>query len=337
MKVLEGYQLKSMTIKNRLVMPPMCMYSSDETGIANDFHFAHYTTRALSGIGLMIVEATGVLPNGRISDSDLGLWKDSQIPGLKRIVESVQTYGAKIAVQLNHGGRKYTGKGLPVAPSALPFDQDSKIPTELSHEGIAEIIKAFKEAAIRADKAGFDAIEIHAAHGYLLHEFLSPLSNKRTDEYGGSTQERCRLLTEVLEAVKAVWPKEKGLWVRISASDYQEGGITIEEMTKIIDIIKKYIDLVHVSSGGLVPAPIKAYPGYQVSFSDTIKKECGVPTIAVGLITNLDQAEDILQKEAADFVALGRELLRNPLWLLREASVKNLTIDYPEQYKRAFL
>lgn len=337
MKTMEPYQLKEMVMKNRIVMPPMCMYSSDSAGIANDFHYIHYTTRAIGGAGLIIIESTGVAANGRISDKDLGLWDDSQIEGLKRIVQSVKQQEAKIAIQLNHGGRKYTGTAGPlVAPSAIPFDEKSSLPKELSKTEIGEIVSSFRQAAGRADKAGFDAIEIHAAHGYLLHQFLSPLSNTRTDEYGGSTINRCRLLKEVLQAVTEVWPKEKPISLRVSAHDYQDGGITVGEMITIVNSIKEYIDIVHVSSGGLLPVAVKDYPGYQVDFSYKIKTGCGIPTIAVGLITDIDFVEEILGDNKSDLVALGRELLRNPYWLLNQAKNKHIDIQFPTPYKRAF-
>ncbi|MFT8315078.1 MAG: NADPH dehydrogenase NamA [Clostridium sp.] len=337
MKTFEEYVLKNLRLKNRIVLPPMDMYSADESGKANDFHYNHYTTRAIGGAGLIIVESTAVTTNGRISDNDLGIWSDEHIDKLSDIVNSVKKYGSAIAIQLNHGGRKYVGSsGEVLAPSAVAFDEKSKIPRELTKGDIKEIVLAFKAAAIRADKAGFDAIEIHGAHGYLIDEFLSPLSNVRTDEYGGSTENRTRFLKEILEAVSEVWPKEKTISLRVSAEDYKIGGITGEEMVKIINIVKPYIDIVHVSSGGLVPADIKAYPGYQIKLAELIKENCEIPTIAVGLITDINMVEEILSNERADLVALGRELLRNPYWVLNAAKTKGIDIDLPVQYKRAF-
>lgn len=318
-------------------MPPMDMYSANESGIVNKFHYNHYTTRAIGGVGFIIVESTAVTPNGRISDNDLGIWNDEHIDGLSNIVSSVKKYGASIAIQLNHGGRKYVGNsGNVLAPSAIAFDENSKTPKELTKNEIKEIISAFKSAAIRAHKAGFDAIEIHGAHGYLIDEFLSPLSNLRTDEYGGNTENRTRFLKEILEAVTEVWPKEKAISLRVSAEDYKAGGMTGDEMVKIINIVKPYIDIVHVSSGGLVPADIKAYPGYQIKLAELIKIHCKIPTIAVGLITDVNMVEEILSNERADLVALGRELLRNPYWVLNAAKTKGIDIKFPVQYKRAF-
>ncbi|AAK81164.1 NADPH2 dehydrogenase [Clostridium acetobutylicum] len=338
MKIFEAYTIKNMCLKNRIVMPPMCMYSSDNTGNINDFHLVHYTTRSIGGVGFIIVEATGITPNGRISDKDLGIWSEKHAEGLSFLVKEVKKYGSKIAIQLNHSGRKYEGtSGEPVAPSALAFDENSKTPKELTKNEIKEIILAFKAAAKRAEKAGFDAIEIHGAHGYLINQFLSPLSNFRDDEYGGSTENRTRFLKEVLEAVREVWPKEKPILLRVSAEDYRGGsGITPNEMVNIINIVKDLIDVVDVSSGGVAPAHINLYPGYQVKLSEVIKNECNVPTIAVGLICDINMVEEILSNNRADLVALGRELLRNPYFVLSSARLKNINIDFPKPYERAF-
>ncbi|MBL4934512.1 NADPH dehydrogenase NamA [Clostridium sp. YIM B02515] len=337
MKTLKNYTLKNINLKNRIVMPPMCMYSSDETGITNDFHYTHYVTRAIGGVGLIIVESTGVVENGRTTDSDLGIWDDKHIEGLRKIVDGVKKHGTKIAIQLNHGGRKYTGTASQaVAPSAVKFDEKSTLPKKLTKDDIKEIVLKFKEAAERADKAGFDAIEIHGAHGYLIHQFLSPLSNLRQDEYGGDIKNRTRFLKEILQAVTEVWPKEKAIFLRVSAYDYKDGGITLNDMIEIVNEIKEYIDIVHVSTGGLIPAEINVYPGYQVNFSSAIKEKCNVPTIAVGLITDTNMAEEIISNDRADLVAVGRELLRNPYFVLNEAKIRNLDFEYPEQYKGAF-
>ncbi|WP_238900570.1 NADPH dehydrogenase NamA [Clostridium sp. YIM B02500] len=337
MNTFKNYTLKNTNLKNRIVMPPMCMYSSDETGMANDFHYTHYVSRAIGAVGLIILESTGVVENGRTTDNDLGIWDDTHIDGLKRIVNGVKKYGSKIAIQLNHGGRKYTGTASQaVAPSAVKFDERSALPKELTRDDIKEIVLNFKEAAKRADKAGFDAIEIHGAHGYLIHQFLSPLSNLRKDEYGGNIKNRTRFLKEILQAVIEVWPKEKAILLRVSAYDYKNGGITLNDMIEIINEIKEYIDIVHVSTGGLIPAEINAYPGYQVNYSSIIREKCNIPTIAVGLITDINMAEEIISNDRADLVAVGRELLRNPYFVLNEAKTRNLDFDYPEQYKGAF-
>lgn len=337
MKLFESYQIKSMGLKNRIVMPPMCMYQATQDGFPTLFHICHYATRALGGAGLIIVESTGILPEGRITDQDLGIWNDSQIDGLKRIVDACHKYGAKVALQINHAGRKSTTHAGPsLAPSALRFDERYRVPQEMTVEQIEQVEEAFEEAARRADEAGFDALEIHGAHGYLLHEFLSPLTNRRTDSYGGNLLNRARFLKEVLNRVHRVWPDEKPLWLRVSACDYDDCGIDGSMMVQIINEIQSQVDLVHVSSGGLLPAKVKDYPGYQVALAEQIRKECGVPTIAVGRITNEELAEEILQNGRADLVALGRELLRNPYWAV-EAAVRHGIPGYvPQSYERAF-
>lgn len=337
MKTFQSYELKGTVLKNRIVMAPMCMYSADDTGKANEFHYNHYISRAIGGVGFIVLESTGVINNGRITDNDLGIWDDTQVDGLKNLVDGVKKYGSKIAIQLNHGGRKYVGNsGDVVAPSAIKFNEESRLPKELNKSEIRNIVEHFKEAAKRADIAGFDAIEVHGAHGYLINQFLSPLSNVRDDEYGGSIKNRTRFLKEVLQAITEVWPKEKPILLRVSAYDYKEGGMTIDDMVEIINEVKGYIDMVHVSSGGLIPANINIYPGYQINLSHAIKARCNVPTIAVGLITDVNMVEEIISNDRADLVALGRELLRNPYFVLNEAKFRDLDIDYPEQYKAVF-
>lgn len=333
MKTFENFNIKNLNFRNRIVMPPMCMYSADESGKVNDFHFVHYVTRAIGGVGLIILESTGVSPNGRITDGDLGIWSDDHIEGLKKLVNGVKNNGAAIAVQLNHGGRKYEGtSGDLLAPSAIRHSSEYRNPKELTKEQIKDIVESFKNAAGRADAAGFDAIEIHGAHGYLIHEFLSPLTNKREDEYGGNTENRTRFLKDIIKEIKTVWPKEKAILFRVSAYDYTEGGLTGDEMVKIINLVKNDIDIVHVSTGGLLEARIHSYPGYQVKFSEQIKKECNVPTITVGLITGKDMVEEILQNNRADLVALGRELLRNPYWVLNTMKNSRVENKFPKQY-----
>lgn len=318
-------------------MPPMCMYSSDEDGMVKDFHEVHYISRALGGVGLIILEATGVVPNGRISSGDLGIWSDDHIPGLKSLVDKAKVYGSKMAIQLAHAGRKCESTDeYIVAPSPIRFNDKYRIPRELKKDEIKEIVLAFREAARRADEAGFDTIEIHGAHGYLIHEFLSPITNKRTDEYGGTTENRTRFLKEILASIKEVWPKEKPILLRVSADDYVEGGINKEEMVKIINEVKDYIDMVHVSTGGLISVKFDIFPGYQVSHSETIKKECNMPTIAVGLINEYDQVEEILYNNRADLVAIGRGLLRDPHFVLNMAYENKLDIKYPQQYERGY-
>lgn len=337
MKLFEEYKIKDMTLKNRIVMPPMCMYQGTSDGFPTLFHIAHYASRAIGGAGLIIVESTGVTPEGRISDRDLGIWDDRNVSGLKSIVDVCHSNGAKVAIQINHAGRKSTSaSGKLLAPSAIPFSSDYRKPAEMTKVQIAETVEAFKQGASRANAAGFDALEIHGAHGYLIHEFLSPLTNQRTDEYGGSLENRTRFLKEILESVKSVWPKEKPLWLRVSASDYAPGGIDGEMIVQIVNRIKPLVDLVHVSSGGLLPAAVRDYPGYQIALSEKIRRQCGKPTITVGLITNAEMAEEILQNGRADLVALGRELLRNPYFPIQTAEKYGISGYVPEPYKRAY-
>lgn len=336
MKSLTNYKLKEMTLRNRIVMPPMCMYSAGEDGMITDFHKTHYISRAVGGVGLIIIEATGITPNGRISSNDLGIWSDDHIKGLEEIVNKAKSYGAKMGIQLAHAGRKcQSNDDFIVGPSPIRYSEDYRVPRELSINEIQTIILQFREAAIRADRAGFDMIEIHGAHGYLINEFLSPLSNQRTDQYGGSIENRVRFLIEILRSIKEVWPEEKPIGLRVSADDYTEGGIDKNEMVKIVNLVKKYIDIVHVSSGGVVSARIDLFPGYQVSHCETIKRECNTPTIAVGLIKDYDQIEEIIANNRADLVALGRAILRNPYLVLNMAYEKDLKYS-PKQYERGF-
>ncbi|MDF2945272.1 MAG: NADH:flavin oxidoreductase/NADH oxidase [Herbinix sp.] len=336
-KLFSSFQLKNMELKNRIVMAPMCMYSSDNDGMAKDWHFVHYTTRAVGGVGLILLEATGVENRGRITDRDLGLWKDEQIEGLKRIVEACKVYGAKVGVQLAHAGRKSeVSAESNIAPSPIAFSDKYRTPIEMSLEDIKKVEAAFRDAARRADLAGFDTIELHAAHGYLISEFLSPLINKRTDEYGGNKENRVRFLKEILREVKSVWPKEKPIIVRVSAEDYSSEGNHDTIMAEMLQLVKDDgIDLINVSSGGVIDTTMKVYPGYQVKFAETIRREVAVPVIAGGLITSPLMAEEILQNDRADFIFLGRELLRNPYWTLQAAKELRENIDWPTPYERS--
>ena len=334
---LEKYKLKDLELSNRIVMPPMCMYSSDTSGKVKSFHHMHYGSRALGGVGLIILEATAVTPNGRITDNDLGIWDNIHIDGLSTLVSNIKQYDTKVAIQLAHAGRKSTSNNkVTHAPSPIPYDSSYDIPQALTKQEIKVIIEDFQSAAARAHRAGFDAIEIHAAHGYLIHQFLSPISNKRKDAYGGNVVNRTRFLKEILAAVKKVWPSDKPIILRVSASDYKEDGIDIHAMVSIIDMIKPFIDMVHVSSGGLVPAEINLFPGYQVSFAKDIKNICQIPTIAVGLIEDMKHINEILNNEDADLVALGRLLLREPQFLLNNLYKRGIEYKYPEQYGRAY-
>lgn len=345
-------KIKSIEFKNRIVVSPMCEYSSID-GFANDWHLVHLGSRAIGGAALVITEATAVSAEGRISPGDLGIWKDEHIEKLKQITDFIHHHGVVAGVQLAHAGRKAShdapwngGKQIAsdkengwkaLAPSAVPFTENEEPPVELDKAGIEKVKADFKAAASRAIKAGFKVIELHAAHGYLLHEFYSPLSNHRTDEYGGSFENRIRLLLEVTATVKEVWPAEYPLFVRISSTDWTEGGWTADDSVALARILKeKGIDLIDCSSGGnAANAKIPLKPGYQVEFAEKIRKETGILTGAVGLITEAVQADEIIQNGQADVVLLARELLRDPYFPLRAAHQLGHQITWPVQYERA--
>lgn len=346
--------LQDLTLPNRIWLSPMCQYSVDkQDGVPTDWHLVHLGSHAALGYGLILTEATAVTPDGRISPQDTGIWNDEQVVAWRRIVEFAHAQGTPIGVQLAHAGRKastatpWFGHGTvpeseggwpTVAPSAAAFDGYAA-PTALSTDQIAEIVAAFAAAARRADDAGFDVVEVHAAHGYLLHQFLSPLANRRTDSYGGSFENRTRLVLAVVDAVRAAWPAGKPLLVRISASDWVDGGWTVDESADLGGLLREHgVDLVDTSSGGLDPAQqITVGPGYQVSFARDVRVKGGIPTGAVGLITEPAQAQQILDEGSADVVLLARVALREPAWPLRAAHELGLTRDqapYPKQYLR---
>lgn len=344
-------QLRGVVFRNRIAVSPMCEYSSTD-GFASDWHLVHLGSRAVGGAGLVITEATAVSPEGRISIQDLGIWKDEHIPMLERITAFIAVQGAVPGIQLAHAGRKastlrpWDGNGtLPAAdggwqvfaPSAIPFNDVFPLPVALTETGIRKVKDDFKAAAIRAEKAGFKVIEIHAAHGYLLHNFLSPLSNQRTDEYGGSFENRIRLVVETIEAVRTVWPEQYPLLLRISATDWAEGGWNPEESVKLAAIVKgKGVDLVDCSSGGLAAhQQIKVGPLYQTPFAEKIRKEADIPTGAVGMITTAEEAESIIAEGRADMVLLAREMLRDPYFPLHAARELDADIKWPVQYERA--
>lgn len=344
--------IKDITFRNRIAVSPMCQYSAIN-GYANDWHLVHLGSRAVGGAGLIIVEATAVSPEGRISPGDLGIWESAQIEPLKRIADFLKEAGAVAGIQIAHAGRKAShtapwygalqltpedGGWKTVAPSSIPFDEKEENPIELDAEGIHKIINDFRNAAKRAHEAGFQVLEIHAAHGYLIHEFLSPLSNQRTDEYGGSFENRIRLLLEVTHSIKEVWPENLPLFVRLSATDWYDNGWSLEETVKLAAILKdKGVDLIDCSSGGNILAQkIQLGPGYQVHFSEAIRKT-GILTGTVGLITSAQQAEEILQQGKADLVLFAREFLRNPYFPLHAAKELGDDVDWPLQYLRAKL
>jgi 2,4-dienoyl-CoA reductase-like NADH-dependent reductase (Old Yellow Enzyme family) len=335
--------LRGVTLRNRIVMSPMCMYSAAEDGLVTDWHMVHYVARAMGGVGLVLTEATAVEARGRISQADLGLWDDAQIAPLARIVRLCQEQGAAVGVQLAHAGRKAwspqhgVGPAIPVAPSAIPHADEWATPYALTTAEVDGIVDAFGAAARRAQAAGFDVIEIHAAHGYLLHQFLSPLSNRRGDEYGGALKNRSRLLLRVVDRVRAVWPATKPLLVRVSATDWDEGGLTVEDQVQVARWLKAHdVDLVDCSSGGISPqSPPRITPGYQVPFAEKIRRGANIATAAVGLITMPNQADEIVRQGRADLVVLGRELLRHPYWPLDAAGELGQEINWPRQYQRA--
>jgi 2,4-dienoyl-CoA reductase-like NADH-dependent reductase (Old Yellow Enzyme family) len=350
-KLFSPLQIKSLTFKNRIAISPMCQYSAED-GFANDWHLVNLGSRATGGAALIIQEATSVSPEGRISPGDLGLWKDEQIEKMQAINRFIIGQNSIPGIQLAHAGRKASaaipwkgnmkldetnGGWNTVAPSAIPFHSNEKTPIELDKTGIQKVISDFKSATKRSLKAGFEVVEIHAAHGYLLHQFLSPLSNFRTDEYGGSFENRTRLLLEVLEAVQSEWPSDLPLFIRISATDWADGGWNIEESVQLTKILKeKGVDLIDVSSGGLVThQQIPLGPNYQVPFSERIKKEAGILTGAVGLITEAIQAEEIVATGKADFVLFARESLRDPNLALNFAKELGVDVQWPIQYERA--
>lgn len=350
-RLFSPFRLRELECRNRIFMSPMCQYSAED-GYANHWHLVHYGSRASGGAGLIIVEATAVSPEGRISPADLGLWDDHHIDALKPITDFIKTQGAVPAIQLAHAGRKActdrpwlggkpiplaAGGWQPLAPSALSFTTAHTEPRSMNIADIDSVVTAFSKAAQRARQAGFDVVEIHMAHGYLLHEFLSPLSNQRQDDYGGSFDNRSRLPLRVVQAVREVWPDHLPVFVRISATDWVEGGWDLEQSVKLAHLLKDNgVDLMDCSSGGLiVDATIPAGPGYQTPFATTIRHEANIATGAVGIITEAVQAEQIIATGLADVVVIGREFLRDPHWPLHAAQKLNVDIPWPNQYRLA--
>jgi 2,4-dienoyl-CoA reductase-like NADH-dependent reductase (Old Yellow Enzyme family) len=353
--LFEPLSIRDVTFRNRIAVSPMCQYSCQD-GYANDWHLVHLTSRAVGGAGLVMTEATAVESQGRISPADLGIWLDGQAEALGRIVPMIHNLGAIAGIQLAHAGRKAStatpwerDKGYAldenqggwrpiVAPSAIAFSDNSPIPAALSLEGIEQIIESFVQAAKRSLEAGFQLVEIHAAHGYLLHEFLSPLSNQRNDNYGGSFENRIRLLQEVVQNVRKVWPEKYPLWVRLSVTDWIENGWDIEQSIALSEKLKSLgVDLIDCSSGGILPtAKIPTGPGYQTEFAQRIRREANILTGAVGMITAPEQADHIIRTGQADVVLLARELLRDPYWPMRAAKQLGQDKIWPVQYARAW-
>lgn len=346
--LLTPFTIRGVTLRNRIVMSPMCQYVAVD-GLASDWHLVHLGSRAAGGVALVVVEATAVTPDGRISPGDLGIWGNEHIEPLARIVRFVQSQGAVAGIQLAHAGRKAScdapwsggavlspeqGGWRVVGPSPIPFDERDPIPTELDQEGIDGVVAAFAAATERALTAGFQVIEVHAAHGYLLHEFLSPLSNQRTDEYGGSLENRMRLTLRVAEQVRSLVPNDLPVFVRISATDWYEGGWDLEQSVSLCRRLKDLgVDLIDVSTGALVPkARIPVSKGYQVPFARSIRHEAEIPTGAVGLITDALHANEIVTGGDADLVFVGRELLRDPYWALKAEHELGAEPSWPISY-----
>ncbi|QSR89393.1 NADH:flavin oxidoreductase/NADH oxidase [Methylacidiphilum caldifontis] len=350
-KLFESFRVRSVQFKNRIFLSPMCMYSA-EKGYVNHWHLVHLGSRAVGGVALVMVEATAVSPEGRITPYDSGIWTDAHIDRFIPIVDFVTKQGAVVGIQIGHAGRKAStdkpwlggaplppekNGWIPMAPSPIPFDSLSPIPVEMSRKEIHKVEEDFVRATHRARKAGFQVLEIHMAHGYLLHEFLSPLSNRRSDEFGGSLENRMRFPLIVAKAVRSQWPEELPLFVRISATDWVKGGWDLEQSIAFSFRLKEIgIDLIDCSSGGLLNVALPVRPGYQVPFAEAIRRKVGIKTAAVGLITDPWQAEAIISQEKADCVFLARELLRDPYWVLKAAKTLRVKGPWPLQYLRAW-
>lgn len=339
MSLFEVTRIKKLKLKNKIVMPPMCLYQAKNDGNANFFHQIHYAARALSGVGLIIVEATAVEARGRISNFDLGLWDNSQIKSHKKLVKQCQKFGAKVAVQLAHAGRKsQCNDSKNVGASPIAFSKDYEIPKQLNEKEIQKIKKAFIKATLRAEDANYDAIEIHAAHGYLINSFLSPITNQRDDKYGKSFENRTRLLKEILKEIKKV--TKLAIILRISATEWQSNGWNIDDSISLAKEIEPLIDALHVSSGGNLEnpdTPPKLEPLYQADFAKALKQNLSIPVIAVGLITTAKEGKKLLDEGYCDLVAYGRELLRNPNFPQYAAKDLNEIKALEQSYKRAFL
>jgi 2,4-dienoyl-CoA reductase-like NADH-dependent reductase (Old Yellow Enzyme family) len=345
------FSLRSVTLRNRIVVSPMCQYSSED-GFASDWHLVHLGGRAVGGAGLVLTEATAVDPRGRISPYDLGIWKDDHVPMLERITRFVAEQGAVPGMQLAHAGRKASvgppwtggrpvggaeGGWIPVAPSPVAFSEGSPIPEQLTLGDIAAVVNAFAKAAGRALSAGFKVLELHFAHGYLVHEFLSPLSNTRTDRYGGSFENRTRIAVDIASAVRSVWPERLPLLVRVSCTEWAAGGWDVEQTVRLASALRREgVDLIDCSAGGNIHGiKIETGPGYITAYAERIRREAELPTAAVGFITSPQQADHVVRTGQADLVVMARQLLREPYWPLRAAADLRVDVDWPKQYRRA--
>lgn len=338
-RLAEPIRIKSLELKNRIVMPPMCQYSVEKKdGVPTDWHFVHYVSRAVGGTGLIIIEMTNVSPEGRITDSCLGLWSDEAIPAFQRIIDEVHRHGAKVAIQIAHAGRKAQDAPVPVAPTNQPYNESFRTPHALTTEEADAMVLKFRDASVRALKAGVDAIELHGAHGYLIHQFHSPLINKRDDEYG---RDLALFGERIVREVRAVMPEDMPLIMRISAMEYAEGGYDLDHS---LAIAKRYkaagVDVFHVSAGGEASASPARFPnigpGYMVPLADAFRKELDVPVIAVGLLDDAKKAEKVLANGSADLVAVGRGMLRDPYWALHALRELGDEVAPPKQYERGY-
>ncbi len=332
------YTIKDMTLKNRIVMPPMCMYCAGKNGKVTDWHVEHYSARAAGQVGLIIIEATAISPEGRITENDLGIWSDDHVDGLKRIVDRVHSYGSKIGIQIAHAGRKSRIPDTEIlSVTEEAFDDESRSPIKLDDSSINSIANKYKEATRRAYESGFDFIEIHAAHGYLLNVFLNPITNTRTDKWGGNREKRFKFVELIINSVREVWPKTKPLGLRLSAYDYVENGISTDDINYIVNKAKSIgIDIVNVSSGGVLNVAINAYPGYQVKLAERIKCSANIPVIAGGLIDSIELATEVVENNRADLIYIGRGLLRNPYWVVDATNKLGIDSFKQKQYIRAY-
>jgi NADPH2 dehydrogenase len=336
--LFESFRIKGLELRNRIVMVPMCMYMAASDGKATQWHQIHYGARAIGGCGLIIQEATAVEKRGRLSDNDLGIWSDDHIEGLAELVHTVHSMGAPMAVQIAHGGRKSWPGGEPiVAPSPIAFSEQHRIPKELSEDEVFQVIEAFRSGARRAVQAGYDAIEIHGAHGYLIHEFLSPSTNKRQDRFGGSFENRISFALHVIKAVKEEMPESMPLIIRVSADEYLEDGYTPDEMIEMTMEFKRAgVDLINVSTGGASTGPVKSWPGYQLPYAEKIRANAGIPVIGCGLITTGALAEEAIKNDRVDLIGVGRALLSDPHWPLTAAKELSFAGMIPQPYKRGY-
>lgn len=333
--LFDSFQLKGLTSKNRIMMSPMCQYSVwDKDGAPNEWHYVHYISRAVGGVGLVMMEMTDVVPDGRITVYDLGIWEDAQIPAFRRIIDQVHSYGASAGIQLAHAGRKAESPELrPEAPSAIAFSDAYRVPHELTYDEIQRLVQAFAQGARRAIEAGVDTIELHGAHGYLIHQFMSPLSNRRNDGYGEPT----RFGVEVIEAVKAVMPSHMPLLMRLSATEYTPEGYSFDDLLKMAQIYRDHgVDMFDVSTGGNAVVRIHEYPGYQEPYAAQIKADLSVPVISVGRLESYDLAQSVVERGEVDLVAIARGLLRDPYWANSAAFHFEEHVGVPKEYYRAF-